>query len=133
MSRNNNTTIRQPKAGQRFQVQGSSRPHNYKPGTTYRVSRVDPNDQTLIGIGPDGEEGTWINWADVKLVNDISWEWLQQNLPAEAVDLLSAFDGLSLLSLSEDVRNHIVLQTPDLRQRILDAQVDLEREEMNAG
>lgn len=126
-------STKQPKIGQRFCVIGNSSSHNYTIKGRYRVVRVDTSDQTLIGADASGNEGNWIKWSDIKYDRDIGWEWLQQKLPPDAVDLLMAFDGLPELTLNEDVRNHIVLQTPDLREKILDAQVAIEREEMDSA
>jgi hypothetical protein len=47
-------------------------------------------------------------------------------LPAEALDLLAAFDGLESLSLREDLRNRLVLQIPGLHDKILSAMADEE-------
>jgi len=56
-----------------------------------------------------------------KTSNSIGWEWLKGQLPAEALEALSAFDGLHTLTLRPDIRIALIDRTPELRDRILDA------------
>lgn len=124
-----NTSTRVPRVGDRFRVRGNANSHNYQPGVLYRVVRVDTSDQTLVAVNPAGQEGNWIKWSDVTYAAEIGWEWLQKALPTEAVELLSAFDGMDSMTLREDVRTHILLRVPDLKEKILEAQVALETDE----
>lgn len=93
--------------------------HSYEPGRCYTVTSVDSNDKTLKARDVMGQEGNWIKWRDCKKANDIAWDWLKSVLPAEALDLLAAFDGLEHLTLREDLRNRLVLQIPGLHDKIL--------------
>ncbi len=90
------------------------------------MTTVDCGDNTLKARDAQGEEGNWIKWADCQKFSDIGWHWLKTVLPAEALDLLSAFDGLENLSLREDIRNRLVLQIPSLHDKILAVQSTLE-------
>ena len=107
--------------GTRIRVIARFDRHNYLPNETYTVVRVDANDQTLVAKDDFGEEGHWIRWSDCAQHAEIGWEWLKTKLPAEALDLLSAFDGLESLSLREDIRNHLITKMPDLKNRVLGA------------
>lgn len=125
----NSSVIRTPLVGDRIRVVGNSHSNSYQPGVTYEVVRVDKNDSTLIAASPSGQEGGWISWTDIVYAAEIGWEWLQKVLPTEAIEILSAFDGLNGLILRHEVRSHILLRIPDLKNKILEAQVALE----NAG
>ncbi|MCC5840612.1 MAG: hypothetical protein JJT96_10855 [Opitutales bacterium] len=127
------SSTRVPRPGDCIRVRGNSNGHNYKSGLIYRVVRVDSSDQTLVAVGPGGEEGNWIKWADIAYAAEIGWDWLQKALPTEAVELLSAFDGLTGLILREDVRSHILLRVPDLKEKILQAQIALESDGADAN
>jgi hypothetical protein len=59
---------------------------------------------------------------------EISWDWLKGQLPGEVLELLSAFQGLESLRLKPEVRDHILLQLPNLKERILSSQVAIEEE-----
>ena len=100
--------------------------HSYQQGKTYTVVTVDSNDNTLRARDSLGEEGNWIRWSDCQIDEEIGWNWLKQMLPAEALDLLSNFDGLDQLSLSEDVRTQLILGIPDLKNRILAVREEME-------
>lgn len=107
--------------GTRIRATANFGRHNYQPNETYTVARIDPNDQTLIAKDSSGEEGNWIRWADCSRHEDIGWDWLKTKLPAEALDLLSAFSGLEGLTLREEIRSHLILKIPDLKNRIFEA------------
>lgn len=100
--------------------------HGYQSGKTYTVTKVDSNDHTLCASDASGGEGNWIRWADCQLSDAIGWEWLKGVLPAEALDLLSNFDGLQHLSLKEEVRNKLLLKIPNLKSAIVEAQLELQ-------
>jgi hypothetical protein len=114
------------KMGDRIQATSSFGQHSYEPGRNYTVTSVDRNDSTLKARDAMGNEGNWIKWCDCKKSDDIGWEWLKTVLPAEALDLLAAFDGVEGLSLREDLRNRLVLQIPGLHDKILGAMADEE-------
>lgn len=124
--------MEQPQRNQRIKV--TRRGKGYEPGKTYIVVRVDTNDNTLVAADAAGQEGSWISWSQCSPAGpDISWEWLKSHLPGESLDLLSAFEGLEKLRLKDEVRDHILNQLPNLRERILQAQVALEEQMAAAG
>lgn len=125
-SRPQNSASHPFKPGDRVRAIGAFGHHSYQPGRTYTVTEVDPNDNTLRARDASGEIGNWIKWRDCSLAHDIGFEWLKTVLPAEALDILSAFDGLEYLSLREEIRNQLVLQIPNLQQRILETQAQQE-------
>lgn len=100
--------------------------HSYQNGKTYTVVSVDSNDSTLRARDSSGDEGNWIRWSDCQIAEEIGWEWLKQMLPAEALDLLSNFDGLDHLRLNEEVRTQLILTIPDLKNRILEVREGME-------
>jgi hypothetical protein len=100
--------------------------HSYEPGRCYTVVRLDESDQTLMARDASGREGNWIKWCDCRKTNDIGWDWLKTVLPAEALDLLSAFEGLEHLDLRDDLRNRLLLQIPGLHDKILQAMTEEE-------
>jgi hypothetical protein len=120
-------TMNNPQVKQRIKVKRSS--NGYECGKTYFIVRVDPNDNTLVAADSQGKEGSWIAWALCELsAHDINWSWLKAHLASEALELLSAFEGLENLRLKDDIRDRILLQLPNLKDRILSAQVQLEEE-----
>ena len=119
--------MKNPQRNQRIRVTRQCR--GYEPGKIYTISRVDASDNTLIAVDSGGHEGSWIKWdACVPAGPDIAWEWLKTQLPGEVLELLSAFNGLDSLRLKPEVRDHIVLQLPNLRERILASQIALDEE-----
>jgi hypothetical protein len=116
-----------PQPKQRIKVTRPSR--GYECGKTYTIVRVDDNDNTLIAIDSDGKEGSWIKWEScIQADGEIGWSWLKGQLSADALELLSAFDGLETLRLKDEIRDHILLQLPGLKDRILHSQVQIEEE-----
>ena len=116
-----------PQRNQRIRVNRSTR--GYEAGKVYTIARVDSSDSTLIAVDASGREGAWIKWdACVPAGPDIAWNWLKTQLPGEILELLSAFNGLDSLRLKPEVRDHIVLQLPNLRERILEAQIALDEQ-----
>jgi hypothetical protein len=100
--------------------------HDYDEGGSYVVSDIDPMDCTLRARDDNGKIRSWIRWADCRLVTEIGWNWLKGQLPADALELLSAFNGLERLKLREDVTTALVAEIPTLKQRILECIEDLE-------
>lgn len=120
--------MKQPEKDSRIKV---LRPvSGYEPGRVYVVIRVDPMDHTLMAVDRDGNEGGWVKWEDCTAAGDpISWAWLKERLSGEALELLSAFDGVEELRLKDEIRDRILIDLPNLKQRILDAQIELEEEQ----
>jgi hypothetical protein len=116
-----------PQPKQRIKV---TRPScGYELGKTYTIIRVDDNDNTLIAADSGGNEGSWIKWDHcVQADGEIGWSWLKGQLPVDALELLSAFDGLEALRLKDEIRDHILLQLPGLKDRILHSQIQMEEE-----
>jgi hypothetical protein len=116
-----------PQPKQRIRITRSGR--GYVPSKTYTIARVDPNDNTLIAVDSEGKEGSWIQWNHCVLAGgDINWTWLKGQLSADALELLSAFEGLESLRLRDEIRDHILLQLPGLKDRILHSQIQLEEQ-----
>lgn len=114
-----------PKRNQRIKITHTGR--GYEVGKIYTVIRVDPNDNTLMATDSSGKEGGWVKWDYCEPAGpDIGFEWLKAHLPGETLELLSAFDGLESLSLKPEVRDYILNQLPDLKQRVLVAQIALD-------
>ncbi len=128
LGRNGSSTNNPPPfaVGMKIRAVSNFGRHSYQQGKTYTVVAVDPNDNTLRARDSSGEEGNWIRWNDCQIDQEIGWNWLKQMLPAEALDLLSNFDGLDQLRLSEDVRTQLILGIPDLKNRILAAREEME-------
>lgn len=97
--------------------------HTYFRDESYEVIHIDPNDQTLRARDEKGDIGTWIRWRDCEASDEIGWEWLKGQLPAEILELLSAFDGLGTLKLRADLRAALIQEIPSLKARILDVAV----------
>jgi hypothetical protein len=95
--------------------------HRYKPDENYVVTQIDTNDRTLVARNAEGRVGRWIRWCDCESIDGIGWDWLKGVLPADALELLSAFDGVQLLALRSDIRKALVAQAPELKGRILNA------------
>jgi hypothetical protein len=114
-----------PQPKQRIKITLPSR--GYECGKTYTIVRVDENDNTLVAVDSEGKEGSWIKWEYCKLSDgEIGWSWLKGQLSADALELLSAFEGLETLRLKDEIRDHILLQLPSLKDRILQSQIQLE-------
>ena len=124
--------MKNPQVKQRIKVTRAGR--GYQLGRSYTVVRVDPNDSTLVAVDSEGNEGSWIKWDLCAPASaDINWAWLKAHLPAEALELLSGFEGLENLRLRDEIRDRILLQLPNLKERILAAQVQLEEENIAVG
>lgn len=124
--KSSNSSSHSFRPGDRIRATDSFGHHSYQPARIYTVTEVDSNDNTLRARDTSGEIGNWIKWRDCSLAQDIGFDWLKTVLPAEALDILSAFDGLEYLSLREEIRNQLVLQIPNLKERILEVQAQQE-------
>jgi hypothetical protein len=98
----------------------------YEDSRTYIVSEIDPGDSTLRARDENGSLGGWIHWGDCRPVSEIGWDWLKGQLPAETLELLTAFNGLERLTLRKDVTTTLVAGMPSLKQRILGCIENLE-------
>lgn len=114
------------KPGDRIQPVAMFEHHDYRQGETYTVAEIDAGDSTLRARNSSGVIGSWIRWKDCRAVNGIGWEWLKGQLPAETLELLSAFEGLDRLRLRQDVSAALVTGIPSLRERILGCAEKLE-------
>jgi hypothetical protein len=116
-----------PQPQQRIKVTHSGR--GYERGKTYTVVRIDHSDNTLVAIDASGKEGSWVKWDHcIAAGGEVNWSWLKGQLSADALELLSAFEGLEALRLKDEIRDHILLQLPGLKDRILRSQIQLEEE-----
>lgn len=100
--------------------------HPYCRGVSYEVTSVDSDDSTLRARDEHGHIGRWISWSDCESASDIGWDWLKGQLSAEALELLSTFDGLQTLKLRPDIRMALIQQVTSLKERILTASQALE-------
>ena len=105
-----------------------NRPHRgYDTTAIYTVSEVDASDSTLKATHPTTrQQGPWVSWSDVDPTAVIGWDYLQRHLPSDALKLLEAFEGVQRLRLRDDVKDAILVQLPDLAQRILLTVKDME-------
>ena len=119
--------MKNPQVKQRIKVNRPGR--GYQPGKSYLVARIDNSDNTLIATDAEGNEGNWIKWDHcMPAGDDINWSWLKGQLSGESLELLSAFEGLETLRLRDEIRDRILLQLPNLKERILCCQVQIEEE-----
>jgi len=119
--RRNNNTPCPFKPGDRIRPIAMFDRHDYQRGETYEVVEIDCGDSTLRARDAGGGVRSWIRWQDCEAAGEIGWDWLKGQLPAEALELLSAFDGLQSLKLRQDVRIALINQVPALKERLLDA------------
>ena len=116
-----------PKTKQRIKVLRACR--GYEIGKTYTIERVDATDNTLVATDSSGVEGSWLKWDACVLAGpEISWDWLKNQLPGDVLELLSAFNGLDSVRLKTEVRDHILLQLPNLKEKITESQAAIEEE-----
>ena len=92
-------------------------------GQIFTVDGVDESDQT---IQLDCNFEPWVSWLGFAVVEEIGWEWLRKQLPAEALDLLSAFDGVETLKLKPAIKDLVVRRQPDLKNVLVRAVMELE-------
>ncbi len=105
--------------------------HDYRRDESYEVTEIDTRDSTLRARDENGQTGSWIRWLDCEKAGEIGWDWLKGELSAEALELLSAFDGLSSLRLRSELRIALVASIPDLKGRILDTCTAIETSPAN--
>lgn len=107
-------------AGDRIRPLAGFGRHGYRRGECYQVVEIDSDNRTLRAHDVNGRIGQWIRWCDCGLFDEIGWDWLKNHLSAEAVELLSAFDGVESLKLRPDLRIALVHRIPELKTRIPD-------------
>lgn len=112
--------IKNPKEGMKVKVIANSNGHDYILGATYSICGIFIADETCRLSNAIRRGIRWCPFSDLAAANQIGWDWLRDNLPSEAIDILGAFDGLDGLILKEEIANALVSGLPDLRQRILD-------------
>jgi hypothetical protein len=95
--------------------------HDYGSDQVYFVAEIDPRDSTLRARDARGALGSWIRWQDCRADETIGWNWLKGRLPAEDLELLSAFNGLERLSLRPEIAAALISDIPTLRKNILDS------------
>jgi hypothetical protein len=106
--------------------------HDYRRGESYEVVNIDTNDSTLQARDEHGQLGRWIRWRDCEKFDDIGWEWLKGQLSADALEILSAFEGLNNLTLRPELRVALIQQVPGLKDKVLDACVAFETKSNNS-
>jgi len=104
--------------GTQIRVVGNCNHHAYTVGDVYTVSHVD-SDGTLKATDSSGAARDWLRWEDCEPAGPSLWERIAADLPEELVLFLSAFDGISLISLKPGVIDAILAKQPDLHERIL--------------
>lgn len=112
--------IKNPKEGMKVKVVANSNGHDYILGATYSIYKIFIAEGTCCLANAMRRGSYWCPFSDLADANQIGWDWLRDNLPSEARDILGAFDGLECLMLKEEIANTLVSRIPDLRQRILD-------------
>lgn len=100
--------------------------HDYNQGENYEVVEIDRSDSTLKARNAQGSVLNWICWRDCEAYNEIGWEWLKGQLSVEALEILSAFDGLNFLKLREEIRIALIQNVPNLKEQVLHACLALE-------
>jgi hypothetical protein len=114
------------KIGDRIRATAMFDRHDYRRDETYEVVEIDHNDSTLRARDETGAVGRWIRWQDCDVSDEIGWDWLKGQLPAETLELMSAFDGLGTLKLRADLRVAIIQHLPALKVRVIEACAELE-------
>lgn len=104
--------------GTAIRVVGNCNNHSYEVGEVYTVSYVDA-DGTLKASDSSGQSRDWLRWEDCEPAGPSLWDRVAADLPEELVLFLSAFDGISLISLKPEVIDAILAKQPDLHERIL--------------
>lgn len=108
------------KKGTKVRVREARPFDDYRIGQELIVEVVDDSDGTFRGRDmATGNVGGWLNWSQVEEIGaGIGWDFLKGVLTPESVQLLSAFDGLEGLRLRTEVADAILLEVPDLEDRI---------------
>lgn len=107
-----------PTIGSRLRVRTNSGSHNYTIGSTVTVVHVD-NDGTVRARRPDGSIGNWLAIRDAEPGEPSLWSALRADLPEDVVCFLSAFEGLEELTVRDDIAEKVLLELPDLLERIV--------------
>jgi len=117
-----NPMNREPVVGECVVVRRNSGVHNLRVGQRIIVSHVDDDDSSLRGIpsGGTAARDEWIPWRDVEPVV-FGWDYCKGHLSPELLALFSACEGVEHLALNRQIKEHVVDQLPDWKQRILAA------------
>ena len=97
-----------------------------EPSTIDTVGQVDTNDSTYRLRGSDGALKNWVSFSSLQVSSVVGWDFLKNALPEDALDLLAGFKGLDALELDDQVVSHILMNLPDLQDRILSAVQELD-------
>jgi len=101
--------------------------NGYQADQVYTVVSVGTNNSTLMASDSTGRTGSWVRWDNTEPAIEIGFEFLKQHLPAASWELLSAFDGILQLRLKDEIRDQILITLPDLKTRVLLAQMTLDQ------
>lgn len=103
--------------GTRIRVIRNQYNHSYVVGRCYRVAHVD-HDGTFKAADESGTIGNWLRWEECEPAGPSTWARIAADLPAELVQFLSCFDGISEISLKERVIDTILGTMPDLHEQL---------------
>ncbi len=127
--------MKNPVKGQRVRIIGNTVGHPYPVdgGAVYTVTAIDNSDDTVKLVAVNGSESSgWIPFSDISPTIHVGWDYLRTQLPAEALELLSSFDGLEELSLKPEIAARVVLRTPNLKESLIEIAVEMAEEKANA-
>lgn len=113
---------REPKVGECVVVARNSGNHPCQIGDRLIVRHVDDSDETIRGI-PRGSKSVadyWIPFGDLEPVL-FGWAFARRHLPGDLVTLLGACDGIEYIALGREVKEAIVDQLPDWKDRVMAA------------
>ena len=109
----------EPKVGQVVRVTAKHSNHDYELGRRYLVCKTDTDDKTAQLAGAiDNVANGWILWSELEPVT-LGWEFCESVLPREVARILAACKGTTTLALRRDVKDALLQQLPDLRERVL--------------
>ena len=111
--------MQNPTVGQTVRI-ANPPPEDFDPGDIVTVTLVDASDSTVkVTRVADAKTSGWIDWKDICSIG-VGWDYCKSVLPDEVIALLSACAGSETLTLRNDIRDAIISNIPDLRDRILD-------------
>ncbi len=105
--------------GTRIRPVRNSNSHNYRIGAVYTINLI--RGIRFRAVDAAGAQGNWLAWEDCELVSVHGWDYCRKVLDPDAIDFLSAFDGIERLTLRPDIKDRILLERPGLHDAILGA------------
>lgn len=96
-------------------VLGSDTKHMGRCGS---IVGIDHDGDLKLELEPDGTTTGWISPERVDLISNIGWDFCQQHLAQDVLQLLQSFEGTDMLSLRTSVKHRILAQFEDLAERI---------------